>query len=180
VPTQQPHPKYLLLGEILRPHGVRGELRVRVLTDYPERITHLDTVYIGNDPDADAVSRFPIEALRMHQNYLLLKLEGVDDREAADQLRQLFVMVDLENAVPLEEDELYLFQLIGLHVETDSGQLLGKISEVLETGANDVYVVDSPTYGEILIPVLPDTIVHTDLDAGTIVVHLLDGILPSP
>ncbi|MBE2266947.1 MAG: 16S rRNA processing protein RimM, partial [Anaerolinea sp.] len=95
-----------------------------------------------------------------------------------DRLRNLLVMVALENAVPLEEGEFYLYELIGLNVQTESGEALGTLTEVLETGANDVYVVNSPRYGEVLIPVLPETILETNIAAKRMTVRLPDGLLP--
>jgi 16S rRNA processing protein RimM len=173
-------PRFLLLGEILRPHGVRGELRMRLLTDYPERIPQLEKVFLSRDPDAENPAAHQVEHLRMNQGYGLLKLVGVDDRDEADAFRECFVMVDFQNAIPLDEGEFYLYQLIGVRVETENGEAIGSITEVLETGANDVYVVDSPTYGEVLIPVTDQTIVKTDIDAGLVVVRLPDGLLPPP
>ena len=170
-------PKYLLLGEILRPHGIRGEVRMRILTDYPERIRELDSVYLGDNPETDQVTEYPVEAIRFHQDYGLLKLKAIDDRDAAERLRQLFVMVDLEHAIPLEEDEFYLYELIGLRVVTEQGEEIGTLSEVLETGANDVYVVDSPKHGELLIPVLENVVLKTDIAGGQIVVKLPDGLI---
>lgn len=170
-------PKHLILGEILRPHGIRGELRVRLLTDFPERIQQLERVYLGKDPEGK-VTPYHVEAMRRHQEYGLLKLKGVDDRDAADRLRQLLVMIDLAHAVPLEADEFYLYQLIGLEVRAETGESLGTLTEVLETRANDVYVVTSPRYGEVLIPVLPNTIIKTDIAAKQVIVRLPDGLLP--
>lgn len=172
-------PRYLLLGEILRPHGIRGELRMRILTDYPERIPKLKAVYIGSGIDADDIVAYSVEHMRIHQNYGLLKVAGVDNRNQAEDFRALFVMIDIENAVPLEEGEFYLYQLLGVNIQTEDGQSLGPIIEVIETGANDVYVVDSEDYGEVLIPVTDETIVSTDVDAGVIVVRLPEGLLPS-
>jgi 16S rRNA processing protein RimM len=171
-------PRFLLLGEILRPHGVRGEVRMRLLTDYPERIAQLEYVYIGSSPDAAEPARYVVQHMRMHQNYGLLKLETIDDRNAAERLRALMVMVTLEDAVPLEADEIYLYQLINLTVQTKAGETLGVITDVLETGANDVYIIDSPTYGEVLIPVTTETIVKTDIEAGIVIVQLPEGLLP--
>jgi 16S rRNA processing protein RimM len=171
-------PNYLLVGEILRPHGVRGELRMRIRTDHPERIGELEQILLGRDIEGK-LTPYPVEHLRMHQGYGLLKLKGVDDRDRADTLRGYYVLIDREDAVPLAEDEIYLYQLIGLNVTTDEGELLGTLVDILETGANDVYVIDSPTYGEVLIPDIDETILDIDIAAGTMTVHLLDGLLPT-
>jgi 16S rRNA processing protein RimM len=172
------NPDYLVIGEILRPHGVRGEVRLRILTAYPERIAKLKTVYLGDSHDAPDLIPYQVEANRMSTGYGLLKLKGIEERNAADRLRGLFVMVDFAHAVPLEEGEFYLYQLIGIRVFTDDGLELGTLVDVLETGANDVYVINSPEYGEVLIPVIPDTILSTDIAQGILTVHLLEGLLP--
>lgn len=178
--TPPPQPEYLLLGEILRPHGIMGELKMRVLTAYPERISELETIRLGRDTDGTDAREYILERARMNQEYVLLKLQDIDDRNAADTLRQLYVMVSLDEAIPLEEGEFYLYQLIGLMVKTTDDETLGTLTEVLETGANDVYIVDSPQYGEVLIPATPETIVKTDIEAGTVIVKLPEGLLPSP
>jgi 16S rRNA processing protein RimM len=108
---------------------------------------------------------------------LILQVDGVDDRDAADLLREQYVMVALEDAVPLDDDEFYLFQAIGLAVYTDDGESLGAVVDVLETGANDVYVVQGPR-GEVLLPAIDECIVDVDIDAGKMTVHLMDGLLP--
>lgn len=171
-------PRYLLLGEILRPHGIAGELRLRLLTDYPERIAELETIYIGRGVDDPNPRPFHVSGMRMHQGYGLLSLREVPDRSAAERLRDLFVMVAIEDAVPLEEGEFYLYELIGLEVQTTEGEVLGELIEVLETGANDVYIVHSERYGEVLIPAIEGTIISTDIEAGILVVNLPEGLLP--
>jgi 16S rRNA processing protein RimM len=171
-------PKFLVLGEIMRPHGIRGELRVRIMTNYPERIAKLGTVYLGETPDAKVPKPYPVAGMRMNGDFGLLRLGGISDRTEAERYRGLFVLVDMEHAVPLEAGEFYLYQLIGLRVETGAGEALGTLTEVLETGANDVYLVDSPRYGEILIPVTTETIVKTDVTTGVLIVNLPDGLLP--
>lgn len=173
-----PCPRYLLLGEILRPHGIGGELRMRILTDYPERLPALKTVYLGRDPESPDVQPYLLRGVRFHQHYALLRLNGITDRDQADRLRECLVMVAIEDAVPLETGEVYLFQLIGLTVQTEDGRSLGKIIEVLETGANDVYIVSSPQHGEVLIPATGDTILKTDIENGCVVVKLPEGLLP--
>lgn len=171
------NPSYLVLGEVLRPHGIRGELRIRLLTDYPERIAKLKTVYLADKPEPETVVPYEVQGMRMNGDYGLLRLKGITTREEADRLRALYLLVDLPNAVPLEEGEFYLYQLIGMKVETVEGEAIGTLVEVLETRANDVYIVDSPNYGEVLIPVTPETIVKTDVEAGKVIVSLPEGLL---
>lgn len=175
--TPSPTPPFLLLGRVLRPHGVRGELRVEVLTAYPERIGPGKTLYLGRDPqNATRATPYTVAQARRHQQYLILRFETITDRDAAERLRGQAVMVAFDDAVPLEEDEIYLFQLIGLQVITDTGEDLGHVKEIIETGANDVFVVTGPR-GEVLLPDIDECILDIDLDAGRMTVHVLDGLL---
>jgi 16S rRNA processing protein RimM len=170
-------PPFLLLGRVLRPHGIRGELRIEVITAYPERIVPSMRVYIGPDPeDAATAAEYEVTKARTHQQYLILQLDGVPDRDAADLLREQYVMIPLEDAIPLEEDEFYLYQAIGLAVYTVDGEHLGEVVDVLETGANDVYVVRGPR-GEVLLPAIADCVIDVDLDARKMTVRLMDGLL---
>lgn len=174
---ERAEPSFLLLGHILRPHGLRGELRVRVLTDYPERIENLPQIYLATDLGAQDARLWRVEHMRMHQQYGLLKLHGVNDRNAAELLRDLKVLVAIEDAVPLEEGEFYLYQLVGLRVITAEGCELGTIQDIIETGANDVYIVKGPDPGEILIPATAETIFETRIADGYLRVQLPDGLL---
>jgi 16S rRNA processing protein RimM len=176
MPTEQPD--YLLLGEVLRPHGVLGELRVRIMTDYPERIGELETVYLARDIAGTAARAFKVQKVRRHQGYALITLNGITNRDHVDPLRGLYVLVSIEDAVPLADDEIYLYQLIGMTVQTEEGRVLGELTDVIDTGANDVYVVASPDLGEILIPAIDETIIKTDTDNNTLIVKLLEGLLP--
>ena len=171
------NPPFVLLGQVLRPHGIRGELRVEVLTAYPERIGPEQRVYLGADPaDVSAARLYTIAQVRRHQQYLILQLAEIDDRNAAELLREQYVMVAFEDAIPLEDNEYYLFQVIGLEVVTIDGEALGTVQEVLETGANDVFVVHGPR-GEVLLPVIDECVQRIDFDARTITVRLLGGLL---
>jgi 16S rRNA processing protein RimM len=166
----------LSIGEVVRPHGVRGELRVRILTEYPERL-HLHTHFYLADPDfTEKVYRYAVERIRLRRDVLLLKLEGCNSRTAAEALRGMLVQIPLEDAVPLEEGEYYLFQLLGVDVETEQGEWLGRVVEVLETGANDVYVVRGPR-GEVLVPAISEVVRALDLVAKRMVIHLMPGLL---
>lgn len=174
--AQAPEPRYVSVGRVLRPHGVRGELRVGVITDYPEQLGQHAYFYLAYPDSPDAVRRYLVERLRFHQKVLLLKLGGCDDRTAAEELRGMLVQIPIEEAVPLEEGEYYHFQLIGVQVETESGEGLGQVVEVIETGANDVYVVRGPR-GQVLLPAVDDVILDLDLESKWMVVHLLPGLL---
>jgi 16S rRNA processing protein RimM len=171
-------PAYLALGRVLRPHGVRGELRVSTITDYPERVAELETVFLSRDVEGADAKPYLIESVRLHQDYILIKFENVPDRNAAERLRDLYVLVDIEHAVPLDDDEVYLYELIGLTVKLEDGTVLGTLTDIMETGANDVYVINSDTHGSILIPAHDETIVEIDLDEEVITVAPPPGSLP--
>ena len=169
---RQPEPRYLAVGRVQRPHGVRGELRAAILTAYPEQLSRLSTLYLGQKQRP-----YPLESVRLHQKVALIKLAGVDDRDAADELRGEILYIAVGDALPLEEHEHYEFELVGTSVFTEEGELLGEIVETFTApGANDVLVVHGPR-GEVLIPLIEDIIVDVDLDAGRIVIHPLPGLL---
>jgi 16S rRNA processing protein RimM len=171
-----PEPSYIIVGRVRRPHGIRGEVRVEILTDYPERIVQRDALYLAHPQSPDDVERYPLESLRPHKGILLVKLGGVDDRDAAEELRGMLVQVPFEEAVPLEEGEYYHFQLIGMDVETEMGEWLGRVAEVIATGAHDVYVVRGPR-GEVLLPAIEDVILELNTDRQKMIVHPLPGML---
>ncbi len=172
-----PEPRYLTVGRVLRPHGVRGELRVGILTDYPERLGQHVYFYLARPDSPAAAQPRLVEKWRLHRGAMLLKLAGCDDRDQAEELRGFLVQIPFEEAVPLEEGEYYYFQLPGLRVETEEGELLGLVVEVIDTGANDVYVVRGPG-GDLLLPAIDDVILNLDLQARRMTVRLLPGTLP--
>lgn len=166
-------PRFLVIGEVIKPHGVRGELRVTPHTDNPQRFLALQRVFVGReDPQS-----MDVTAVRFHQNQVLLSLAGVTTRDAAEALRGAWLQVPLSEAVPLAEDEYFLYELEGLAVYADTGEHLGELVEVLETKANNVFVVRGER-GEILLPDIDEVIREIDFDNGRITVHLLPGLLP--
>ena len=173
-------PRYLVVAKVLRPHGIRGELAVQALTDYPERFRNLGTIYLGESADQPTRLRaYQIEAARPDKkSHWLLRLHGVDDRNAADLLRERYVYVSMIDAVPLADDEVYLFQVIGLQAETPGGDLLGRVVDVMETGANDVFVLRGDRYGELLIPAINGVVLSIDIAAGRVIIEPLSGLLP--
>jgi len=169
---RQPEPRYLAVGRIQRPHGVRGELRMEILTDFPEQLSRLKTLYLG-----DQQQPYALASVRLHHDIALLKLVGIDERNAADATRGLIVSIALEDAVPLEDDEVYEYALEGLEVVTDEGEHLGEIVELFTApGANEVLIVHGPR-GELLIPVTEEIVVSVDLEGGRLVIHPMPGLL---
>lgn len=165
-------PRFLVIGRIIKPHGVRGEVRVEVMTDVPERFTWLETVYLGEDPPQS----IGVESVRFHKNFALVKFEGYDTREAAVSLRAQLLQVPEDESIPLEEGEYFLYQLVGLAVYSDEGEHLGELVEVLETKANNVFVINGPR-GEVLLPDTEEVVQDIDFENGRMEVHLLPGLI---
>lgn len=162
---------YIAIGHIGSVFGIKGEVRVTLATDFPERFQSLETVYLG--PSATPVR---LVSSRPHQDAMLVRLEGYSDRTAAEALVGLWIQVPQADVTPLGEGEHYVFQLIGLAVRTTDGRSLGVIDEILSTPANEVFVVRGDG-GEVLIPYIGDVIAEERLDAGEIVVHPVPGLL---
>jgi 16S rRNA processing protein RimM len=174
--TGVPEPRFLAVGQVAGAHGIRGEIKVNILTDDPERFGRLSRVWLGRDEEEPVP--WPLEGYRLHHGRALLKLEGCDNRTLAESLRAHLVLVPLEEAIPLEEDEYYEHQIIGLGVWTSSGERLGEIEEILYTGANEVYIVrsDEPGRKEILIPAIEEVVLEIDLEAGRMTIEPLAGL----
>ena len=164
-------PRFLIIGRIGKPHGVHGEMRVTAYTDEPERFTWLEQVFVGLD-DPQLV---PVVSVRFHKDWVLLGLDGYDDRNAAAALRGAWLQVPEAEAIPLADGEVYLFQLMGLRVKSAAGELLGEVVEIIETPANNVYVVKGAK-GELLIPDIDDVVQVIDVEQGEMIVTLLPGM----
>lgn len=164
---------YLAVGRITRAHGIKGEVSMEILTDFPERFEATEWVYLGDENEA---APYRLESYRPHKKNLLLKLAGVTTRTQAEQLRRQFVQVPVEEAMPLPEGNCYLFQLIGLKVVTTVGETLGLVADVLETGANDVFIVEDGQR-QILLPDIPDVVKVVDLENEQVVVELMAGLI---
>jgi 16S rRNA processing protein RimM len=164
----------MAIGNIVGAHGIRGEVTVELLTDYPERFRRGLEVYLGNENEAIAVEIASARPLA-GKNRVLVKLASVPDRSAAELLRGQWLLIREDQAMPLAEHENYIHDLIGLRVETASGKVLGELTEVLVTGANDVYVV-SGEQGDLLLPALRSVVLSVDLARGLILVEVPDGL----
>jgi len=167
---------------VLRPHGLRGEVRVEIHTDAPERFALYKRLYLapvaldGNALMSGKPVPRALQGHRFHQGKVLLKLEGVDDRNQAEMLRDQWVWVSIEDAIPLEEGEVYLHDMLRLHVVSSEGEPLGEVTEIIETGANYVYVVHGAR-GEILVPDIPEVVLDVDTEARQMTIHLIDGLV---
>ncbi len=172
-----PEPRFLVIGQVVGAHGVLGELKVQILTEDARRFGLLEQVYVGLE-DEEPVA-WSLEGYRLHTGRALLKLKGCDDRTAAAAMRGYLVQVPREEAIPLEEGEYFEHQILGLEVWTSAGELLGEVVDILYTAANEVYVVQGPNLGrrELLIPAIEDVVLEVDLEAGRLVVELLEGLL---
>jgi len=169
---QNKTPEYLLVGRIIRPHGVRGEVAMKQLTDYPERLLNLEELYVGQK-----YTSYKIKRIRKHADGMLIHFSDIPDRNTAELLRNMDVFIHIDEAVPLEDGEYYLFQIEGINVVTDDGTQLGVLTNFIETGANDVYVITTAEGKEVLLPAIPDVILDVDLDKHIMTVHLLDGLV---
>lgn len=162
---------FVAIGQVVGAWGVHGDVKVAVHTDFPERFTTIQRVYLG--PDARA---WRVLKGRLHKGQALLRLEGIDQPEAVEPLRNLWVQIPLAEVMPLAEDEHYVFEMVGLRVRTTDGRDLGQVVEVLLTEANAVLVVHGEG-DEVLIPYLANVVVAEDLAAGQLTVAPVPGLL---
>jgi 16S rRNA processing protein RimM len=167
----------LAIGRVAGVHGLRGELKVKILTDDPHRFGLLDRVLVGLEGGEPVP--WPLEGYRLHKGRALLKLGNCDDRATAETLRGHFIQVPLEEALPLEEGQYFEHQVVGLDVWTVDGEHLGEVVEIVYTGANEVYVIRraGPGRREILIPAIEEVVLEVDLEGGRLIVELLEGLL---
>jgi 16S rRNA processing protein RimM len=165
---------FMAVGMITSVHGLRGEVKMELHTDFPERFVAGGVVYLGEE-----LEEVTISAARPHQGQMLMQFSGIEDRDTAETLRGLWIFIPEDEAVELEEDTYFVHDMIGLSVQTGEGKLLGTLSEVLFTGANDVYVVETPDepHREILLPAIPEVIKNVDLEQGILTVEPLPGLL---
>jgi 16S rRNA processing protein RimM len=166
-------PDFLVVAQVLAPHGIRGEVKCRIVTDFPnKRFKRGSTLFV------DGVS-CTLQAARVQGQTALLKFEGIADRDAAERLRGKAVQIKLDDAVALPKGQFYWHQVIGLQVQDAmTGDSLGTITDILETGANDVYVATTNTGGEFLIPAIKDVVKDIDPAQGRVLIAPLPGMLP--
>lgn len=165
---------YLQVGVITSTHGLKGEVKVFPTTDDPGRFQKLKSVWLDTGM---GYQELEIIQVRFFKQFVILKFRGHEDINEVEAYRKKGLYVSREDAVPLEENEYFIADLIGLQVESDEGALLGRLTDVLTTGANDVYVVKTEEGKEILLPAIRQCILSVDLEQRRMQVHLLKGLV---
>ena len=163
----------LKVGVITTTHGIRGEVKVYPTTDADR---FLDLEYVLLDTGREK-RKLEIENVKYFKNLVILKFRGIDNINDIERYKRCPLLVTRENAVPLEEDEYFVADMIGMKVITEDGTEFGTLSDVMETGANDVYVIDSKEHGEVLMPAIKECVLNVDMESGIITVHLMNGLI---
>ena len=164
----------LKVGVITTTHGVRGEVKVYPTTDEPERFPDLEYVLLDTGKE---LRRLDIKNVRFFKNLVILKFDGIDNINDIEKYKGRDLWIPREEAQELDEDEYYIADLLGMKVLLEDGSEFGTLKNVMETGANDVYIVDSVEHGEVLLPAIKECIPDVDIETNTMTVHLMKGLL---
>lgn len=165
----------LQVGVITSTHGIKGEVKVFPTTDDPTRYSYLKDVILDTGKEKIDLK---VSGVKYFKQYVIVKFKGINDINDIEKYKGSTLWVTRENAVPLEENEYFIADLIGLKVVTDEGEEFGELTDVMQTGANDVYVVE--TYKdkqEVLLPVIDECVLDVDLEKGIVMVHIMEGLL---
>lgn len=166
--------KQLQVGVISSTHGVRGEVKVFPTTDDVTRFRQLKKVYLDTGRE---MLPLEIQNVKFFKQFAILKFKGIDNINDIDKYRGKSLMIDREDAVDLDEDEYFIADMIGMKVCTEDGSEFGTLKDVMETGANDVYIIDSLEHGEVLIPAIRECILDVDMDEERMTIHLMEGLV---
>lgn len=164
--------EWATIGLVVAPFGIRGELKVRLLTDIPDRFTRLKEVYL----DTDYLPRRIVKARQFKGEMILLRLQGVEDMNTAETLRNVALLIPASELAELPPGSYYRHDIIGLQVVTLAGRILGNIADIIETGGNDVYVIRGGGR-EFLIPAIKDVVKQVDLARGMMYIDPIKGLL---
>ncbi|HJF94843.1 MAG TPA: ribosome maturation factor RimM [Lachnoclostridium phocaeense] len=168
--------KQLQAGVITSTHGIRGEVKVFPTTDDAQYFRELKKVYLDTGKEQIPLE---IEHVKFFKQFAILKFKGIDNINDIEKYKGKSLMIDREDASPLGEDEYYIGDMIGMDVYTDDpAEHFGVLRDVLETGANDVYIIDSDRHGEVLVPAIRQCILNVDTEKNEMHIHLMEGLLP--
>ncbi len=164
----------LQVGVITATHGVRGEVKVFPTTDDTARFKKSQILILDTGRERLTLK---VRNVKFFKQFVILKFEGIDNINDIEKYKRCPLLVRREDAVPLEDDEYFIADMIGILVETEDGDTFGTLKDVIKTGANDVYVIASETHGEVLIPAIKECILEVDIEAGRMKIHLMEGLL---
>lgn len=164
----------LQVGVISSTHGVRGEVKVFPTTDNLRRFEELDEVILQTRTEQRHLA---IAGVKYFKQFAILKFKGIDNINDIEKYKGCALFVTREQAQPLEENEYYIADLIGMQVYTEDGARFGELKDVMETGANDVYIIRTEEHGEVLIPAIRDCILEVDVEEQKMTIHLMDGLI---
>lgn len=162
------------IGRIVNTQGIKGEVRVVPTTDDINRFKDLEYVMIDDKEEKN--KKLNIETVRYHKNFILIKFKDLNSINDVEYLKGKVIKVPYEMGIPLEEDEYYYRDLYDLNVYTDENEFLGNITDIIETGANDVYVVSKEEQNDLLIPAIKQCILEIDIDNKKMIVHIMEGL----
>lgn len=165
---------FFQIGIVTSTHGVHGEVKVFPTTDDPRRFKKLKEVFVDTGRERVALE---IEGVKFFKQFVIVKFKGIDTLNDVERYRKASLIVSRENAVRLRKDEYFIADLCGLAVQNEFGEPLGVLKEVLETGANDVYVITLSDGRELLLPAIKQCILEVSIEEGYMKVHVLDGLL---
>lgn len=166
--------EFLEIGQIVNTYGIKGFAKVVPYTDNIERFTQLKSIYIENK---NKLEEFLIEEVKYNKNLVLLKLKGIETIEQIEKYKNCYIKIPRKDSIPLEENQFFIVDLLGLDVYTIKNELLGKIEDIYPTGSNDIYVVKDEKGKQILLPAIEDVIKNVDIKNRKITVELIDGLI---
>lgn len=168
--------QYFRVGVITSAHGVRGGVKVYPVTEDPRRFQELKEV-LHSAPESDVIEgTYRLRRVAFQNQMVLLEIEGIEDRNQAETLKGRQLWVSREQAIPLAENEYYMADVLGMEVLDENGGLLGRVTDILETGSNEVIQVEKPGARPLLIPSIPECVLKLDVAAKQMIVHLLPGL----
>ena len=165
--------QYIEIGKIVNIHGIKGEVKLYTYTDDINALKKLKKVYLEKK---NGLTEYKVESSKINKQFLILKLEGIDTPEEANKFRDIYVKRERKSNENLGEDTFYIEDLIGIDVYDENSNFIGKLTEVLSPGANDVYVVKNDK-DEILLPAIKDVVLDVDLENKKMVVHIMEGLI---
>lgn len=165
--------QFLQVGVISSTHGIRGEVKVFPTTDDPSRFKKLKKVLLDTEKERIELE---VQSVKFFKQFVIVKFRGIDNINDIEKYKGKGLLVPREDAVRLERDEYYIADLIGMEVYTDEGRF-GVLKDVIETGANEVYIIDSDEHGEVLVPAIRQCILDVDIENRTMKIRLLDGLI---